>query len=450
MDIKVGKIICGEIIDFTHEGNGVMKIDGFPIFVEDGLIGDVLKAKITQVKKNFALGILEELEVASKDRVKYEFDTQALGGGVPLIDYSYEKQMEWKRDKVSQDLLRIGGIELPVKPVIGMGHPFRYRNHSQVPIGIVDGKAVTGYFKSKSTDIVPMKEDHLQPEIADEILKTLRNWIDKYNIPVYNRETKKGILKHIGIRTNENDQAMVTLVTTFSQLPNKFQLIHMLIKECPGVISVYQNINPIKSKFTYGREYIHLFGKETLMDFIGDLQFVISPDSFFQVNRKQVGILYKTAKDFLDGSKDDIVYDLYSGIGTISLFIAEDVKKVIGIESVSAAVDNAKENARLNNIGNAEFHKGNAEELFPSMIEKGFKGNKIILDPPRKGCEKELLDAIIKLQPDRIVYVSCNPSTLARDLKILVEGGYKVREVQPVDMFPHSAHIEVVTLLVKN
>ncbi len=449
MNIDIGDIIEGEIIDFTHEGNGVMKVDGFPVFVEDALIGDVIKVKITQMKKSFALGIVESLEKPSTNRVEYKFDTEALGGGVPLLGYSYDKQLEWKRNKVIQDLHRIGGVDVAVNPVIGMGHPFRYRNHSQVPIGKFDGKAITGYYKRKSSDIVPMEEDHLQPEVADSILKTVRDWIDKYNVSVYDRETKEGIVRHIGIRTNENNESMVILVTTFSTLPNKFQLVHMLVKDCPGVVSVYQNINPMDGKFTYGRQYIHLFGKETLTDYIGDLQFKISPDSFFQINRQQVGVLYGKAREYLQGSEEDIVYDLYSGIGTISLFVAGDVNKVIGIESVQAAVKNAEENAKLNGIENVEFHHGKAEDLFPQMINKGMKANKIILDPPRKGCDKELIQAILAMQPDRIVYVSCNPSTLARDLKILVEDGYSVKKVQPVDMFPHSAHIECACLIEK-
>ncbi|HZH92517.1 MAG TPA: 23S rRNA (uracil(1939)-C(5))-methyltransferase RlmD [Tissierellaceae bacterium] len=447
MKIKTGDVIEGEIIDFTHEGNGVMKHEGVPIFVEAALIGDVVRTKITGVKKNFATGVVDSMVKTSPDRVEYRFDTQALGGGVPLIGYSYDKQLDWKRSKVEQDLARIGGLSVQVNPVIGMGHPFRYRNHSQVPVGKVDGKAVTGYYRRKSSEIEPMEEDHLQPEVADQILRTLRSWVDKYEISVYDSDSREGILRHVGIRTNENNESMVILVTTFSQIPSKFQLVHMLVRECPGVVSVYQNINPIDSRFTYGREYIHLFGKEKLTDYIGDLQFEISPDSFFQINRQQVGVLYGKAREYLEGNKDDIVYDLYSGIGTISLFISGDVKKVIGIESVKAAVDNAKENMKLNNVDNAEFHYGKAEDLFPKMVERGMSANKIILDPPRKGCERELINAIIELNPERIVYVSCNPSTLARDLKLFVESGYTVEEVQPVDMFPHSAHVECVVLM---
>lgn len=450
MSIRIGDLIEGEIIDFTHEGNGVMKHEGFPIFVEEALIGDVVRTKITGVKKSFAMGVVDSIVKPSPDRVEYRFDIEALGGGVPLIGYFYEKQLEWKRRKVRQDLLRIGGIDVTVNPVIGMGYPFRYRNHSQVPLGKVEGRAVTGYYLRKSSEIVPMEEDHLQPEVADQILRTVRSWVDRYDISVYDRNSGEGILRHVGIRTNENNESMVILVTTFSQIPNKFQLVHMLVRECPGIASVYQNINPMNSRFTYGREYVHLFGKEKLTDYIGDLQFEISPDSFFQINRQQVKVLYGKAREYLEGEKDDIVYDLYSGIGTISLFVAGDVNRVIGIESVKSAVKNAKENASLNNVANAEFHYGKAEDLFPQMIREGKEANKIILDPPRKGCDKELVQAIIELNPERIVYVSCNPSTLARDLKILVESGYMVEEVQPVDMFPHTAHVETVCLLTKN
>ena len=449
MNLKVGDTVRGEIIDFTHEGSGVLKFQGMAVFVEDALVGDVVLARITKAKKAFAIGELEEIISPSPDRVKYEFDTEALGGGVPLISYSYEKQLQWKRNKVRQDLLRIGGIEVEVEPVLGMGHPFRYRNHSQVPVGNVDGKTVTGYYRSKSNTIVPMTEDHLQPEIADKILKVVRAWADRHHIATYDNKIGEGILRHVGIRTNENNDAMVIIVTTFSNLQHKYELVHTLVRECPGVVSVYQNINPSDSRFTYGKEYLHIFGSKTLTDYIGDLQFEISPDSFFQINRQQVKLLYGKARDFLEGSQEDVVYDIYSGIGTISMFVADRVKSVIGIESVKAAVDNAKENARKNGIENVEFHRGKAEDLFPKMIDSGKRANKIILDPPRKGCEIEVLEGILKIDPERIVYVSCNPSTLARDLKILVAGGYRVVRVQPVDMFPHSAHTEVVTLLLK-
>ena len=444
--MEIGNIYKGQVIDFTHEGNGVIKYDGFPIFVEDVVIGDFIEFKLVEKKKSFGIGVVSRIIVQSTDRIEYSFDTSTLGGGVPLINYKYDKQLEWKENKVKQDLLRIGGIDVEVSKIIGMKSPFRYRNHSQIPVGEKDGKVVIGYYKAKSNDIIPIDEDYLQPEIADRIIDTVKAWVIEYDIQVYNREKELGVIKHLGIRTNENNEAMLILVTAFSKIPYKYELIHKLVKECPGVVSIYQNINQEKGKFTYGREYVHLFGQEQLRDYIGDLQFDISPDSFFQVNRLQTRVLYEIAKSFLEGKTDDVVFDIYSGIGTISLFIAKDVKKVIGIESVKSAVENAKSNSKKNNIDNVEFYLGKAEIVFPKLIGEN-KANKVIVDPPRKGCEREVLDAIIELSPERIVYVSCNPSTLARDIKILDRSGYEVTKVQPVDMFPHSAHVECVALM---
>ena len=444
--MEIGSIYEGLVIDFTHEGSGVIKHDGFPVFVEGVVIGDTIEFELVEKKKNFGTGRLVKIIGYSIDREEYSFDTSTLGGGVPLINYKYEKQLEWKENKVKQDLMRIGGIDTDIEPIIGMKHPFRYRNHSQIPVGDIDGRAVIGYYKSKSNDIIPLEEDYLQPEIADQIIRTVKDWIAEYDIKVFDKEKGIGVIKHLGIRTNENNEAMLIIVTAFSQIPNKFELIHKLVKECPGIVSIYQNINQEKSKFTYGREYIHLFGQEHLRDYIGDFQFDISPNSFFQVSRVQTKILYETAKEYLQCSKDDIVFDIYSGIGTISLFIAKEVKKVIGIESVSAAVENGRINARNNGVTNSEFYLGKAEEVLPKLIGIN-KANKVIVDPPRKGCEIEVIEAIIDLAPERIVYVSCNPSTLARDLKILTKENYEVTKVQPVDMFPHSAHVETVVLL---
>jgi len=446
MNIKIGDLYKGYVIDFTHEGNGVIKIDNFPIFIEDVIVGDYVEFKVIDNKKSYALGEALNILEYSNDREQYHFNSDSLGGGVPLLNYKYEKQLQWKEKKVEQDIQRIGGITIKAEPIIGMKYPFRYRNHTQIPVGKVKEKAVTGYYKKKTNTIVPLEEDYLQPEIADTILKTIRDWIDEYNIPVYNRYEKTGVIKHIGIRTNENNEAMLIIVTAFSMVPNKYELIHRLVKECPGIVSIYQNINQMDGKFTYGREYIHLFGQEYLRDYIGNLQFDISPQSFFQVNRIQTKVLYEKAREYLQPNSEDIVFDIYSGIGTISMFISDSVKKVIGIESVESAVEDARINAKKNNISNAEFKLGKAENLIFELITE-FKANKVILDPPRKGCEKEVLEELLKLKPERIVYISCNPSTLARDIKILTKDYYKVTKVQPVDMFPHTAHVETVVLM---
>lgn len=443
MEINIGDRFEGEIIDFTHEGNGVLKIDNFTVFVAGGLIGDKVVVKIDEIKKNFAIGSVVNITKPSKDRVVLDFDIAEARGGIPLVEYKYSKQLEWKRNKVKMDLAKIAGLlDVEVKDTIGMDNPFRYRNHVQIPVGEKDGKIVIGFYETNSNDIVDMEGSILQPEIGDRILKIIRTWMNQYNIRPYDKKTKKGILRHIGIRINRNNKAMVILVTGSDRLPNEKELIDMLIKE--NVISIYQNINKLNSSITYGKEYIKLYGEDRLLDYIGEYRFYLSPNSFFQINRTQAEVLYNKTMEYLNSDKDDIIYDLYCGIGTISLYIASNARKVYGIEIVKEAIEDAKENTLLNNIDNVEFIVGRSEEIFPRLMKKGIKGNKIVLDPPRKGCEKEVLEAIVNMCPERIVYVSCNSTTMARDVKYLVENGYKVEEVQPVDMFSHTAHVECV------
>lgn len=439
----------GEVIDFTHEGDGIVRLDNMAVFIEGCVVGDVVEFEIIEMKKTYGIGKIMNIKVPSPNRASYAFDTSSLGGGVPLINLAYSNQLTWKREKVRKDFLKIGGLDLDVKPVIGMGYPFRYRNHTQVPVGKKDGKTVTGYYSKGSNDIIPLKEDYLQPEIGDVVLAVVRAWMDELGIEAYDRVNKTGIVKHVGIRTNQNNEAMVIIVTSFAKLPELHSLVHRLIKEAPGVVSIYQNINSEDGSFTYGSQYRHIFGREKLTDYIGDLRFEISPNSFFQVNPRQVQVLYDTAIEYLSLKGNDIVCDIYSGIGTITLSVARSVKMVYGIESINVAVDNARDNALMNGITNVEFIADKAEAAFPRLLKAGAAINKVILDPPRKGCDKKVIDELIKLQPEMIVYVSCNPSTLARDVKLLFEGGYEVKAVQPVDMFPHTAHIEVVSLLVR-
>lgn len=446
MGINVGDVVRGKIIDFTHEGNGVLKIDNFTIFVTGGVIGDEVAARIDKIKKNFAIGSVINITEPSKDRIRLDFNITEAKGGIPFIEYKYSKQLEWKKNKVKMDLEKIGGLtDIEVKDTIGMAHPFRYRNHIQIPVGEENGNTVIGFYEANSNDIVDMEGSILQPEIGDRIVKIIRTWMDKYNIKAYDKRNKKGILRHIGIRINRDNKAMVILVTGSDRLPNEKELVDTLIKE--DVISIYQNTNKLNSSITYGKEYKKLYGEDRLLDYIGDYKFYLSPNSFFQVNRTQAEVLYNKAIEYLDPDKNDIIYDLYCGIGTISLYIASNAEKVYGIEIVKEATEDAKENAALNNIKNAEFIVGKAEEVFPKLMKKGIKGNKIVLDPPRKGCEKEVLEAIVKMSPERVVYVSCNSTTIARDVKYLVDNGYKVEEVQPVDMFPQTSHVETVILL---
>lgn len=444
--INIKDIIEGEIIDFTHEGNGVLKFNDFTIFVKGALIGDKVSVRIEEIKKNYAIASVVEILEPSKDRVKEPIALRESRGGIPLIDYDYSKQLEWKRNKVKMDLERIGGLkDIIVKETIGMDNPFRYRNHTQIPVGEKGKSPIIGFYEMNSRFIVDMEGSILQDKIGDKVINIIRKWMKEYNIRSYYRKTRQGVLRHIGIRTNYKGEAMVILVTGSNNIPCVKELIRELEKE--NVISIYQNINKSNSSVTYGREYKKLYGEDTLLDYIGKYKFNISPNSFFQVNRTQAEILYNKAIEYLEPNKEDIVYDLYSGIGTISLYIANRSKKVYGVEMVEAAIKDAEKNAKLNNIDNVEFIIGKAEEVFPQMLKKGIKANKLVLDPPRKGCEKEVLEAIIELNPERIVYVSCNPSTMARDVKALAGNRYKVMEVQPVDMFPHTAHVESIIVM---
>lgn len=449
MDINRGDIIEGQIIDFTHEGNGVMKIDDFIYFVSGALIGDRVRAKIEKIKKNFAIASTVEILEASKDRIDRDENIEESLGGIPLINYKYEKQLEWKKEKVEKDLEKFADIDdFRVENVIGMEVPYRYRNHVQVAVASKAGKTTIGFYEAGTNDIVPMRETILQSETGNKVLSIVKQWIDRYGIKAYDRKKQRGTLRHIGIRTNDKDEVMLILVTGEEMIPKKDELLELIKNNTDRVKSVYQNVNKMNSPVVYGNKYKLLFGEEKLIDTIGEYKFYISPDSFFQTNRIQAEKLYDKVADFLDLKENDIVYDLYSGTGTISIYIAEKVERVYGIEVVQAAIKDAKENAVINNTGNVEFVLGKAEEVMPKISEIK-KPNKIILDPPRKGCEKELIEKIIEISPERIVYVSCNSSTMARDIKHLIEGGYKAIEVQPVDMFPHAMDVEAVTLLTR-
>lgn len=448
MSFFIGELLEGEIIDFSHEGNGVLKIDNFTIFVNGGIVGDRVRIKIDGIKKSYALASVVEVLKKSVDRVDLDFELRESRGGIPLIDYNYEKQLQWKREKVKKDFEKIAGLgSLNILDTIGMENPYRYRNHVQVPIGEKEGKILMGFYELNSNNIIDMDSSILLTEKANRVFQIFKTWAKKYDIKAYDRRSKKGVLRHLGIRANKDNQVMLIIVTGSDTLPKTKELVDMLKGE--DIVSIYHNINKMSSSTTYGRKYKKLFGEDYLLDKILDLKFKISPNSFFQINRLQTEKMYSKVVEYLDLDKEDIVYDLYSGIGSISLFLAEKAKKVYGIEIVKEAIEDAKLNAKLNNIKNVEFILGSTEEVFPKMIDQGIKANKIVLDPPRKGCETETLEAIVGLSPSRIVYVSCNPSTMARDIKHLIDNGYKVIEVQPIDMFPNTANVEAVTLIVK-
>ncbi|WP_416198423.1 MAG: 23S rRNA (uracil(1939)-C(5))-methyltransferase RlmD [Sporanaerobacter sp.] len=443
--VKIGDILEGEIIDINYEGGGIVKKDNFTIFLDKGLIGDIVKYRVVKVKKTYGIGKLLDIIKPSAYRVSSICNTSGECGGCPFQFFNYTKQLEWKEEKVKKDVEKIGGLDASiVKHIIGMEEPYRYRNNVQIPVGLKDGEIAIGFYESGSYNIADIDNCVIQTEISNEIVKTIKNFMKEYNLKPYDRKNRTGSIRHIGIRTNIENKAMVIIVTGSRNLPYSKELIKILTEKFKDIISIYQNINSGNGPVVYGEKFKKLYGEDKIIDCIGDFKFSISPNSFFQVNRVQTKILYDKVKEYMDLKSEDIIFDLYCGIGTISLYMARQAKKVYGVEIVEEAIKDAIENARLNNIENVEFICGSSEKILPELKEKGIKVDKIVVDPPRKGCDRQVLDTIIEMNPERIVYVSCNPSTLARDLKYLSENGYKIKEIQPVDMFPRSIHVECV------
>ncbi|MFQ3544238.1 23S rRNA (uracil(1939)-C(5))-methyltransferase RlmD [Halobacillus rhizosphaerae] len=438
--------------DLTHEGNGVGKIEGYPLFVPYGLPGEKAQVKVIKVKKNFGFGKLLEITEASEDRVEAPCDVYLQCGGCQLQHMSYDRQLAMKQKQVKDVMKKIGHLEhVPVHETIGMDDPWRYRNKIQIPVGQKeDGELMTGFYQKRSHNIIDMDTCLIQDEMNDRMVETVRRIATRLGISAYDEDTHRGTLRHIMVRTGQTTKdIMVVLVTRTQNLPEKDKLIDEIKDAFPNVKSVIQNINSGRTNVILGKETHVLWGDEYIYDMIGDVKFMISPKSFYQVNPTQTQKLYDQALQYADIRGGETVIDAYCGIGTISLFLAQKAEKVYGVEVVPDAVTDAKKNARLNHMDNAEFYVGQAEELMPWWRNQGLRPDVIVVDPPRKGCDEALLKAMIDMEPERIVYVSCNPSTLARDLRILEDGGYQTKEVQPVDMFPQTSHVECVSQLIR-
>ncbi|SEO05211.1 23S rRNA (uracil1939-C5)-methyltransferase [Amphibacillus marinus] len=448
--IKKNELVTIQFEDMTHEGNGVGKINGYPIFVPNVIPGEIAKVKAIKVKKNFAIGKLIELEHVSPERVDPPCDVYLQCGGCQLQHMSYQLQLEMKQKQVENALKKIGHIQhVKVEPTIGMEDPWRYRNKVQIPVGEKAGELITGFYRQKSHDIIEgMDRCIITSEVNDRMVEAVRAIASKLGISAYDEQTHRGILRHIMVRTGENTgQTMIVLVTRTNELPHKKKLIEQLTQNFPSITSIMQSVNQERTNVILGRRTKCLWGKEYIYDTIGEIKFAISAKSFYQVNPTQTKALYDKTLAFANLTGGETVIDAYCGIGTISLFLAERAKKVYGVEIVPEAIEDAKQNAKLNGIRNTEFVVGQAEKVMPWWTAQGLKPDVIVVDPPRKGCDEALLQAMLQMKPDRIVYVSCNPSTLARDLQILEDGGYQTQKVQPVDMFPQTAHVETLVKL---
>ena len=450
--LELGKKYRCKIVDIGESGVGIGKHNDFTVFVDSALLGEVVDVKITKSKKKYAQGVISKIIEESPYRVERTCNMKYRNcGGCQIQELDYNKQLEYKTNLVKEDLRRIAGIDdIEVMDTIGMDHPFRYRNKAQFPIKMVDGELKIGFYKKKSHDIIDIDSCVIQDEINDKIIKILRKYIIDNNISVYDEKTGRGNLRHLVTKTGfHTREVMVVLVTKSSNLKNIESLVEELKKEVEGFKTLVLNINDKKTNVILGRENITIYGSGKIIDKIDNLKFEISPLSFFQVNPIQTEVLYNKALEFADIKNDEIVYDIYCGIGTISLFLSQNAKKVYGIEIVEDAIKDAKLNASLNGINNVEFYVGKAEEVFVKLYSQGKKADVVVVDPPRKGCDEVVLKTIVEMNPNRLVYVSCNPASLCRDIKYMVENGYKLEKVQPVDLFPHSVHVETVALLSK-
>lgn len=438
-----------EITGLTHEGQGVGKIDGFVVFVDSALPSETVDVKIIKQTKSYAVGSIINLIKPSDKRVEPFCPVFDKCGGCSLQHMSYEEQLEFKTDTVRQSIKRIGGLEnVHVHRAIGMENPFRYRNKMQYPVGMNEDGINIGFYEKRSHNIIDSSTCNIQPEISNEIRNTVRDFCIKRQISIYDETTGKGLLRHIMVRMGfKTGEIMVVLVINGKKLPFPDELTGLLCEKFKNIKSIVLNVNTQNTNIILGDKNICIYGQDFITDYIGKYKFNISPLSFFQVNPVQTEVLYGKALEYAGLTGNETVFDLYCGIGTISLFLSEKARKVIGVEVVPDAISDARKNAELNNITNAEFLVGEAEKVIPRLYAQGTRADVVVVDPPRKGCDEVLLNTLVDMQPQRIVYVSCNPSTLARDLKYLTMHGFEVKEVQPVDMFGWTGHVECVVMM---
>ena len=450
MEYRKNDIVTLKIEDCGIDGEGIGKADGFTVFVKDAVIGDTVRAKIMKAKKNYGYGRLEEIITPSPDRVEPKCQFARQCGGCQLQALSYEKQLEFKTSKVRGHLERIGGFtDIPMEKILGMDQPFHYRNKAQFPVGkSKDGRIITGFYAGRTHSIIENRDCALGVTRNKEVLDRVIAHMEKFHIQPYDENTGKGLVRHVLIRYGFfTDEMMVCLIINGEKLPGEEALVKSL-RQIPEAVSVMVNVNKKRNNVILGEKVRLLWGQPYITDKIGEISYQISPLSFFQVNPYQTGRLYGKALEYAQLSGNETVWDLYCGIGTISLFLAQKAKMVRGVEIIPAAIENAKENACLNGFDNTEFFVGKAEEVLPEQFARtGERADVIVVDPPRKGCDETLLSTIIEMQPDRVVYVSCDSATLARDLKYLCERGYELKKVCPVDMFPNTVSVETVVLL---
>ena len=432
------------ITSLSSEGQGVGRSEGVAFFVPFALPGETVRAHIIKVEKRYCIAKIVEILEPSPDRVEPKCEAFAKCGGCAMMHLSYPEQLRAKTQIVRDCLERLGGVnDVCVSETLGMDDPWRYRNKGSFPFGFVDGAVAFGFYAERSHRLIPLFDCPIEDARVTAIARTVAEWANRNHIRVYDETTGKGCLRACVVRVTSTGERMAVVVTK-GDLPAKESLVRLL-----NVESLYHSRNDRQTNVIFGDRFSLLNGKPQIVEEQNGIRFLVSPQSFLQVNPMQTRVLYETAIRFLDPKPDETIADVYCGIGTISLAIAKHAGKVIGIECVPEAIEDAKKNAALNGVGNAEFLCGLAEDVLPSLVKNGMRPDAIVIDPPRKGCEEPVLSAIAESGVRRLVYVSCNPATLARDVKILSSFGFSVQSVQPVDMFPHTQHVECVTLITK-
>ena len=448
--VQQGKTYEITVRTLGTSGEGVGRVKDFTVFVPGALPGERVLACMEDVKKTYARGHLVEILEKSPERVEPLCPIYDSCGGCQMQHLSYEGQLRLKRQQVVDAVERIGGLSgIEVLPVLGAKEPWLYRNKMQFPVGRKRGKTVIGCFAKGSHDIIDTRDCRIQKEGNNIIVNVMREIVERLRIPVYDEDRHTGVLRHVVGRIGENGEAMVVLVTATKDLPKAKEITRLLRERVPNLKSVQQNIQTYRNNVILGRETKLLWGKPTIPDRISKLRFSISARSFFQVHTEQAAVLYEKALEYADLNGKETVLDAYCGTGTITLFLAQKAHRVYGIEIVKPAIEDAKKNARDNHIKNAAFLVGDATKLMPRLYQENIRPNVIVVDPPRAGCTEPVLKTFVAMHPDRIVYVSCNPATLARDLALLAGLGYMTKEIQPVDMFPQTSHVECVVLMSK-
>lgn len=452
--MKKNDVFQVEIVDLSEAGEGIGKVDGYTWFIKDAVIGDKVEAKAMKLKKSYGFARLEKIIAPSVNRIEPLCPVARQCGGCQLQAMNYGEQLRFKEHKVWNNLKRIGKFsedEITMLPIMGMEHPWRYRNKAQFPFGMnKDGEIITGFYAGRTHTIIENEDCLLGVEVNRDILEQIKKFMKEYHIKPYDEESHQGLVRHalirMGFRTGE---LMVCLVINGTDLPHSDKFVESLL-EIPDMASISFNINMEKTNVILGRRVVNLYGPGYITDYIGDVKYQISPLSFYQVNPVQTEKLYQTALEYAGLTGKETVWDLYCGIGTISLFLAQRAKKVYGVEIVPEAVMDAKENAKINGISNVEFFVGKAEEVLPEVYKRDkVYVDVVVVDPPRKGCDTVCLDTIVEMKPQRVVYVSCDSATLARDLRYLVDRGFEVREVRCCDMFGGAVHVETVVFLVR-